>query len=103
MQHSKAKHIATATYLNTLLDFTQPGKLKTFINAEQLNLLNYTLNNYGYLDGKLLDFSFNMLRPHELIWSAFIKQYLLKQKTDCLDFLFWNADSTNLPKKMFSF
>jgi polyhydroxyalkanoate synthase len=103
LQYQADNRIISASYFNSLLDFTQVGELKTFINSEQLNWLDYTVNDKGYLDGRLLDFAFNMLRPHESLWSSFINHYLLEQKTDLLDVLFWNADSTNLPKEMFNF
>ena len=99
MQNRDNHPIISATYFNTLLDFTNPGELKYFLHKEQLETLISIINKEGYLDGKLLDLAFNLLRPYNLIGKSFINKYLLEE-TKNSDLLFWNADPTNLPKKM---
>ena len=100
--HSKGRQeeVQTATYLATLIDFSQIGDLGVFIDEEQLSALEETMEEKGYLDGKVMAFTFNLLRANDLIWSFFINNYLLGQEPFPLDFLYWNADSTRLPAAM---
>jgi len=74
-----------------------------FTDNEHLALLSATLDKLGYLDGKTMNATFNMLRANDLIWSSFINNYLLDNEPPQFDFLFWNADSTNLPATMYRF
>jgi polyhydroxyalkanoate synthase len=61
--------VATATYLVTLVDFTDPGELGVFIDEEQLASLEDRMNERGYLEGAEMATTFNMLRANDLIWS----------------------------------
>ena len=51
----------------------------------------------GYLDGRFLALSFNLLRGKDLIWSTVVKNYLLGEEYPAFDLLHWNGDVTNLP------
>ena len=44
-----------------------------------------------------------MLRENDLIWSFFVKDYLLGQEPTPFDILFWNSDSTNMPAAMHTY
>jgi polyhydroxyalkanoate synthase subunit PhaC len=54
----------------------------------------------GFLEAERLKSIFSMLRPNELVWSFFIKNYLLGQVPPAFDFLYWNSDSTRLPASL---
>lgn len=95
--------IMSATFLTTLFDFSEPGELGTFIDEKQITLLENQMNKKGYLDGNVMALVFNALRANDLIWSAFVNQYLKGQKLKPLDFLYWNADATNIPAKTHSY
>lgn len=95
--------INSATFLTTLLDFSEPGELGAFIDKEQLALIDQHMQKYGYLSGDLMAAVFNLLRPQELIWTTYINRYLKGQKPLSLDFLSWNADFTNLAANVHSF
>ena len=103
MQHKNDNRAASGSYFNALLDFSVPGELGAFIDNNQLAILNHIMDKHGYLDGKLLDIAFHMLRPNDLIWPYFINNYLLGQKPIAFDLLAWNANSTNLPQNMANF
>ena len=68
-----------------------------------VNALDHQLETVGYLDGKTMAATFNLLRANDLIWSSFVNNYLLSKKPSAFDLLFWNADSTHLPAAMYRF
>jgi polyhydroxyalkanoate synthase len=57
----------------------------------------------GFLDGREMATTFNMLRANDLIWSFVVNNYLLGQDPFPFDLLYWNDDSTRMPAKMHSF
>ena len=94
---------ASATFFTTLLDFTDPGDLCVFIDEQQVKKLENKVTNQGYLSGRELATSFNMLRSNDLIWSYVVNNYLKGQTPPPFDILYWNSDSTNLPANMYTF
>jgi polyhydroxyalkanoate synthase len=103
MAAKKMDHIKSASFLATLLDFSDPGDIGLFINEETLKTLEEETSYRGYFDGKYLAQSFSLLRANDLIWSFFVNNYLLGKRPLPFDLLYWNSDPTNLPAKMFSF
>jgi polyhydroxyalkanoate synthase len=106
LAHMAAKRdsrIKSATYFVTLVDFEQPGELGVFIDEEQLKCLEEKMNRRGYLDGREMATTFNMLRANDLIWSFVVNNYLLGQDPFPFDLLYWNDDSTRMPARMHSF
>lgn len=95
--------VRSATFLTTLLDFSEPGDLGIFISREQLAVLKKHMDNKGYLDGRIMTAIFNSLRANDLIWNFFINNYLKGQKPEPFDLLYWNSDSTNIPAKVHNF
>ncbi|WP_292950665.1 MULTISPECIES: class I poly(R)-hydroxyalkanoic acid synthase [unclassified Neptuniibacter] len=94
---------ASATFFTTLLDFTDPGDLCVFIDEQQVKKLEDKVTNQGYLSGRELATSFNMLRSNDLIWSYVVNNYLKGKTPPPFDILYWNSDSTNLPANMYTF
>jgi polyhydroxyalkanoate synthase len=95
--------IRSATYLGTLVDFTDVGDMAVFIDEEQLVVLEKRMRRRGYLEGRDMALAFNMLRANDLIWSFVISNYLLGKQPIPFDLLYWNADSTRMPATMHSF
>lgn len=102
-QRKNPVNILSATFLTTLFDFSDPGEIGTFIDEKQIAMLEKHMDAQGYLDGNILAGVFNALRAKDLIWSAFINNYLKGQKPKSFDLLYWNADSTNIPSLVHSF
>lgn len=103
MQKKRDRRVASASFFMSLLDFSDPGEIGVFIDEKQLKGLDKAIDAKGYLDGKILDAAFSMLRPNDLIWPYFINNYLQGKTPRPFDLLYWNGDSTNLPKEMYSF
>ena len=93
----------SATYLATLVDFTDVGDMAVFIDEEQLKELEARMRDRGYLEAHEMAMSFNMLRANDLIWSFVVNNYLLGKEPMPFDVLYWNADATRMPAAMHSF
>ena len=95
--------IKSATFFTTLTDFEKPGELSVFVDDEQIESLERNMSKEGYLDGRDMSMSFNMLRANDLIWSFVVSNYMLGKDPFPFDLLYWNSDSTRMPKAMHSF
>lgn len=101
--HEQAQRVGSATYLTTMVDFTDAGDLSVFIDDEQLQSLEGRMSGKGYLEGTDMATTFNMLRSRDLIWSFVVNNYLLGKEPFPFDLLYWNSDSTRMPATMHSF
>ncbi len=95
--------LQTMTLLATIIDFTKVGDLKVFMDDDHLQCIEGMMAQKGVLDAEMMKSIFSMLRPNELVWSFFIKNYLLGQVPPAFDFLYWNSDSTRLPANLHRF
>ncbi|QMW24464.1 class I poly(R)-hydroxyalkanoic acid synthase [Sandaracinobacteroides saxicola] len=95
----EAAKVATATYFTAQVDFAEAGDLLNFIDETQLATIGKLSEGKGYLDGRYLAATFNMLRPTDLIWNYVVNNYLLGKEYAPFDLLFWNSDATNVPAK----
>jgi polyhydroxyalkanoate synthase len=103
MAAKRDNRIKSATFFVTMVDFTEAGELSVFIDEEQLAALEERMNERGYLEGRDMATTFNMLRANDLIWSFVVNNYLLGKEPFPFDLLYWNADSTRMPAAMHSF
>ena len=94
--------IASATLFASMLDFEHPGELGVYVNEGQLQLVERKMAERGYLDGGEMAQAFNMLRANDLIWSFYVNNYLLGKEPPPFDLLYWNSDSTRMPRAMHS-
>ena len=101
LAYYKAKgdtRIASTTFLTTQIDFTHAGDLKVFVDDTQLKTLEKAMEQKGYLEGSQMATAFNLLRSGDLIWPYFVNNYLRGKEPLPFDLLYWNADSTRMPK-----
>ncbi|HYX45725.1 MAG TPA: class I poly(R)-hydroxyalkanoic acid synthase [Sphingomicrobium sp.] len=89
--------VKSATFLTAQVDFTEAGDLKLFTGPETMGLLEQLTKEKGYLDGRYMAATFNLLRGRDLIWSYVVNNYLLGDEPAPFDLLYWNSDTTNLP------
>jgi polyhydroxyalkanoate synthase len=94
----EADKVASATFFTAQVDFEDAGDLKNFIDDQQLDTLGH-LSPEGYLDGRYLAATFNLLRGNDLIWNYVERNYLQGQEHPAFDLLHWNGDVTNLPAR----
>lgn len=103
MKSKKMDYINSATFLTTLLDFSNSGEVGLFINEDTISAIEKEMEEKGFFDGRYLANSFSILRANDLIWSFFVNNYLLGKRPLPFDLLYWNSDSANMPAKMHSF
>ncbi|TCD06787.1 alpha/beta fold hydrolase [Erythrobacteraceae bacterium CFH 75059] len=94
----EAAKIRSATFFTAQVDFADAGELLNFVDDQQLTALE-ALTPEGYLDGRYMAATFNLLRGTDLIWNYVVNNYLLGEDYPAFDLLHWNGDVTNLPAK----
>jgi polyhydroxyalkanoate synthase len=92
----ESEKVASATFFTAQVDFSQAGELSLFVDDDQLEMIR-SLSAEGFLDGRVMAATFNLLRGRELIWNYVTANYLLGEDAPPFDLLHWNADVTNLP------
>ncbi len=95
--------VKSAICFACMTDFSEPGELEVFIDEELISLLEKQMGEQGYLDGSQMAGVFSMLRANDLIWYFVVNNYLLGKDPYPFDLLYWNSDSTRMPKAMHSF
>jgi polyhydroxyalkanoate synthase subunit PhaC len=95
--------INSATFLNTLIDFSEPGLLGVFTDEASIRRLERTMKRTGFLPKEEMQRSFNLLRTNDLIWNYAVSSWLMGEEPPAFDLLSWNNDSTRMPAEMHSF
>ncbi|MBA2416667.1 MAG: alpha/beta fold hydrolase [Geodermatophilaceae bacterium] len=96
------RSIKSATFLNTLTDFSSPGALGTFTDEATIAGLEKQMAKKGYLDSDKMAHTFDALRANDLVFGYVVNNWLLGKKPPAFDLLVWNKDSTRMPAKMHS-
>ena len=95
----EADKVASATFFTAQVDFSEAGDLSLFVGDEQMKQIQQLAGDKGYLDGRYMAATFNLLRGRDLIWSYVVNNYLMGEDYPPFDLLHWNGDTTNLPAK----
>jgi polyhydroxyalkanoate synthase len=95
----EADKVASATFFTAQVDFSEAGDLNLFVADETLQLIDQISADKGFLDGRYMAATFNMLRGRDLIWNYVTNNYLMGEEYVPFDLLHWNSDTTNLPAK----
>ncbi|MEN9373986.1 MAG: hypothetical protein RIR79_1538 [Pseudomonadota bacterium] len=91
------KCVSSATFLTTLMDFTDTGILDVFIDEAMVKYRESEMGKGGLMKGQDLASTFSFLRPNDLVWNYVVGNYLKGETPPPFDLLYWNSDSTNLP------
>jgi len=91
------KPVASATFLTSLLEFSDTGILDIFIDEQSVSYREMQMGKGGLLKGQDLASTFSFLRPNDLVWNYVVGNYLKGETPPPFDLLYWNSDSTNLP------
>jgi polyhydroxyalkanoate synthase len=96
------RSIKSATFLNTLTDFSAPGALGVFTDEATIAGLEKQMAKKGFLDSDKMAHTFDALRANDLVFSYVVNNWLLGRKPPAFDLLVWNKDSTRMPARMHS-
>ncbi|MFN8110322.1 MAG: alpha/beta fold hydrolase [Thermoleophilia bacterium] len=91
------------TLLNTLVDFSKPGRLGAFTDRESVERLERRMNERGYLEASEMMGIFTFMRSNDLVWGYVVNNWLMGQEPAAFDILSWNGDSTRMPANMHGF
>jgi len=95
--------VASLTLLTTLLDFTDAGEIRVYIDENFVEKREKQLEKGGLVPGQELAGAFSSLRANDLVWSYVVNNYLKGKQPPAFDLLFWNSDATNLPGPMYAY
>ncbi len=95
----ETERVASATFFTAQVDFSRAGELANFIDDEQMAMIDTIAGDSGFLDGRYMAMTFNLLRGRDLIWNYVVNNYLMGEDYPPFDLLHWNGDTTNLPLK----
>lgn len=90
------------TLFTTLVDFHKPGDIEVFVDEASIRFLEAGMARKGFLDGAEMASSFRLLRSNSLIWHYVVHGWLYGETPPPFDVLFWNMDTTRMPKAMHS-
>ena len=90
----EGQKLGPPTFMGSLQDFSEVGEISALIDEPQVEVMEMQMLEQGYLGGRTLYNTFNLLQPRQLIWANVINNYLMGQKPPAFDMLYWNADST---------
>lgn len=96
----KKNPIASATLLVTPVDFSKADGMGIYRCEHQQRKLEEYVRKKGYLEGKYMVQAFALLRANDLIWSAYVNNYLMGREPFPFDMLYWNCDPLRMPAKM---
>jgi polyhydroxyalkanoate synthase len=96
--------VNSATFFATHQDFDDVGDIAVFISDPEVRMLDWLMTlSGGYLDGRNMAATFNILRANDLLWQYVVNNYLLGKKPPDFDLLFWNSDGTRVPQTIHLF
>lgn len=95
--------VNSMTHITTMLDHSDPGDIKFFIDRDLMELKEAKNHAGGVMSGRTISQTFSALRANELIWNYWVNNYLLGKTPQPFDILYWNNDTVDLPVLMHSF
>jgi polyhydroxyalkanoate synthase len=95
--------VRSATLLNTILDFSEPGVLGAFTDDGALERIIKKMERRGFLESSEMARTFTFLRGNDLIWNYVANNWLMGEQPPKFDLLAWNDDSTRMPARMHAF
>lgn len=103
LKHRKLDWIKSMGHMTVMLDHTDPGDIKYFLDRDLLELREAQKHAGGVMSGRIISQTFSALRANELIWNYWITKYLMGKTPQAFDILYWNNDAVDLPVLMHAF
>lgn len=93
----QAAKVRSATFFTAQVDFTEAGDLLNFVTPAVMDVIDEAARGPGFVDGRYLATTFNLLRPTDLMWNYVVNNYLKGKSYTPFDLLYWNSDPTHVP------
>ena len=103
LARKKRDFVQSLTLLTTLLDFTECGEIRVYIDENFVGKREKQLQRGGLVPGAELASAFSSLRANDLVWPYVVNNYLKGKQPPAFDLLYWNSDATNLPGPMYAY
>jgi len=94
--------VASATFLATMLDFSETGDISVFIDRGFVEQAEQEYAKGGVMPGSRLAATFATLRANDLVWHFVINNYLKGRAPRAFDLLYWNSDGANVPGRLYA-
>jgi polyhydroxyalkanoate synthase subunit PhaC len=95
--------VNSATLLNTIVDFSDPGVLATFTDEAAIAYTERQNAKRGFHAAGEMASTFTLLRANDLVWNYVVNNWLLGESPPAFDILAWNDDATRTPAALHSF
>ena len=103
LARKKKRPVECLSLLTSLLDFTEVGEIRVYIDEAFVEKREKDLEKGGLVPGGELAAAFSSLRANDLVWNYVVNNYLKGKQPAVFDLLYWNGDSTNLPGPMYAY
>ena len=95
--------VVSLALLATMLDFSETGDISVYIDRDFVERSEQDFREPGLMPGSRLASTFATLRANDLIWRFVIDNYLKGRSPRAFDLLYWNADGSNLPGRLYAY
>lgn len=103
MTAPEKKRIASATFLTTLVDYSDHGDVGIFVDGPQISAFEPRVRMKGVMPGQDLAKAMAMLHAKDSIWHFYVNNYLLGDNIPPFDVLYWNSDTANVPGELYQY
>ena len=103
MAARKQNLVASLTLLATMLDFSDTGDISVYVDRDFVERSEQEFRERGSMSGGKLASTFATLRANDLVWHFVVDNYLKGKQPKAFDLLYWNADGSNLPGRLYAY
>jgi len=103
MAAKRKNEVGSLSLLATMLDFSDTGDISVYIDREYVERSEREFRESGCMSGSKLASTFATLRANDLIWHFVVDSYLKGNLPRAFDLLYWNADGSNLPGRLYTY
>ncbi len=103
LAHRRDRSAASMTLLAAMLDFSETGDISVYVDRDFVEQAEQEYRETGVMPGSRLAATFATLRANDLVWHFVINNYLKGREPRAFDLLYWNADGSNVPGRLYAY